>query len=244
MTDLCPVGGSEARPAARGHLAGVGMDVRWKMVAVGDSQCGKSALLNVFAKDRFPESYVPTVFENYTATFDLDVQRAELRLWDTSGSSFYDNVRPLSYPDADAVLICFDISRPETLDNVLKKWRGEVEKFCPNSKMLLVGCKSDLRTDLFTRSQSRHTAVSYDQGSITAKQLNTPYLECSSLQSESSVKDIFHVATLACVNKNNKSTKRRKSSRATKSMSHSGRDMSPVVSTHYHQTKAKTCVVM
>lgn len=58
-TDLCPVGGSEARPAARGHLAGVGMDVRWKMVAVGDSQCGKSALLNVFAKDRFPEVREP-----------------------------------------------------------------------------------------------------------------------------------------------------------------------------------------
>lgn len=38
-----------------------------------------------------------------------------------SGSSYYDNVRPLAYPDSDAVLICFDISRPETLDNVLKK---------------------------------------------------------------------------------------------------------------------------
>lgn len=38
-----------------------------------------------------------------------------------SGSPYYDNVRPLSYPDSDAVLICFDISRPETLDSVLKK---------------------------------------------------------------------------------------------------------------------------
>lgn len=37
------------------------------------------------------------------------------------GSPYYDNVRPLSYPDADAVLICFDISRPETLDSVLRK---------------------------------------------------------------------------------------------------------------------------
>uniref|UniRef100_A0A4W6E165 Uncharacterized protein n=1 Tax=Lates calcarifer TaxID=8187 RepID=A0A4W6E165_LATCA len=54
-------------------------------VVVGDSQCGKSALLNVFAKDCFPECYVPTVFENYTASFDLDMQRVELRLWDTSG---------------------------------------------------------------------------------------------------------------------------------------------------------------
>lgn len=39
----------------------------------------------------------------------------------TTGSSYYDNVRPLAYPDSDAVLICFDISRPETLDSVIKK---------------------------------------------------------------------------------------------------------------------------
>lgn len=84
-----------------------------KIVVVGDSECGKSALLNVFAKDCFPEvrgpgpgaglcmssvvhgspltvpcppqCYVPTVFENYTASFDLGLQRVDLRLWDTSG---------------------------------------------------------------------------------------------------------------------------------------------------------------
>lgn len=39
----------------------------------------------------------------------------------STGSAYYDNVRPLAYPDADAVLICFDISRPETMDSVLKK---------------------------------------------------------------------------------------------------------------------------
>ncbi|KAM9347870.1 rho-related GTP-binding protein RhoE-like [Symphorus nematophorus] len=219
-------------------------NLKCKIVVVGDSQCGKTALLNVFAKDSFPECYVPTVFDNYTASFDLDMQRVELRLWDTSGSLYYDNVRPLSYPDADAVLICFDISRPETLDSVLKKWTREIEEFCPSTKTLLVGCKSDLRTDLFTKSHNRQTPVSYDQGSNTAKQLSAPYLECSSLQSENSVRDIFHVATMACVNKHNKNMKRRKSSSATKRMSHSGRDVSSVVTSHYQQTKAKTCAVM
>lgn len=34
----------------------------------------------------FPEqSYVPTVFENYTASFEIDSLRVELSLWDTSG---------------------------------------------------------------------------------------------------------------------------------------------------------------
>ncbi|KAL9848512.1 rho-related GTP-binding protein RhoE isoform 4-T4 [Geothlypis trichas] len=60
-------------------------NVKCKIVVVGDSQCGKTALLHVFAKDCFPESYVPTVFENYTASFEIDTQRIELSLWDTSG---------------------------------------------------------------------------------------------------------------------------------------------------------------
>ncbi|XP_017734574.1 PREDICTED: rho-related GTP-binding protein RhoE isoform X2 [Rhinopithecus bieti] len=144
-------------------------NVKCKIVVVGDSQCGKTALLHVFAKDCFPENYVPTVFENYTASFEIDTQRIELSLWDTSGSPYYDNVRPLSYPDSDAVLICFDISRPETLDSVLKKWKGEIQEFCPNTKMLLVGCKSDLRTDVSTLvelSNHRQTPVSYDQSLV------------------------------------------------------------------------------
>lgn len=37
------------------------------------------------------------------------------------GSPYYDNVRPLCYSDSDAVLLCFDISRPETVDSALKK---------------------------------------------------------------------------------------------------------------------------
>lgn len=50
-----------------------------------------------------------------------DLLLTTLLLLLSAGSAYYDNVRPLAYPDSDAVLICFDISRPETLDSVLKK---------------------------------------------------------------------------------------------------------------------------
>lgn len=165
------------------------------------------------------------------------------------GSPYYDNVRPLSYPDSDAVLICFDISRPETLDSVLKKWKGEIQEFCPNTKMLLVGCKSDLRTDVSTLvelSNHRQTPVSYDQGANMAKQIGAAtYIECSALQSENSVRDIFHVATLACVNKTNKNVKRNKSQRATKRISHMpSRPELSAVATDLRKDKAKSCTVM
>ncbi|NXH80594.1 RND3 protein, partial [Edolisoma coerulescens] len=217
-------------------------NVKCKIVVVGDSQCGKTALLHVFAKDCFPE------VRGMAPGFEIDTQRIELSLWDTSGSPYYDNVRPLSYPDSDAVLICFDISRPETLDSVLKK-ASEIQEFCPNTKMLLVGCKSDLRTDVSTLvelSNHRQTPVSYDQGANMAKQIGAAtYIECSALQSENSVRDIFHVATLACVNKTNKNVKRNKSQRATKRISHMpGRPELSTVATDLRKDKAKSCTVM
>ncbi|XP_048871111.1 rho-related GTP-binding protein RhoN [Brienomyrus brachyistius] len=177
--------------------------IRCKIVVVGDMQCGKTALLHVFAKDYYPQNYAPTVFENYTASFEIDKQRIELNMWDTSGSSYYDNVRPLAYPDSDAVLICFDVSRPETLDSVLKKWQGETQEYCPNAKVVLVGCKLDKRTDLSTLrelSKQRLIPVTHEQGSMLARQIGAvAYTECSSKMSENSVRDVFHVTTLASV---------------------------------------------
>ena len=45
------------------------------------------------------------------------------------GSPYYDNVRPLCYSDSDAVLLCFDISRPDTVDSSLKKVMTSVLHF-------------------------------------------------------------------------------------------------------------------
>ncbi|TMS11598.1 Rho-related GTP-binding protein RhoE [Larimichthys crocea] len=114
--------------------------------------------------------------------------------------------------------------------------------------MLLVGCKSDLRTDLSTLvelSNHRQTPVSYDQGSSMAKQISAPYIECSAQQSENSVRDIFHVATLACINKNNKNVKRSKTARGTKRISHMpSRPDLAAVATDLRKDKAKSCSVM
>ncbi|CAL8367514.1 unnamed protein product [Lota lota] len=178
---------------------------RCKLVLVGDVQCGKTAMLQVLAKDCYPETYVPTVFENYTASLEVEEQRVELSLWDTSGSPYYDNVRPLCYSGSDAVLLCFDTSRPDSVDSSLKKWKSEILDFCPSTRILLIGCKTDLRTDVCTLtelSHGKHTPVSHEQGVSMAKQLGAEaYLECSAFTSEKSIHGAFRSAALACMNK-------------------------------------------
>ena len=76
-----------------------------------------------------------------------------------SGSPAYDSVRPLSYAEADAFLVCYKISDPISLYNVKNKWVREVNAYCQaagvNRKVpvVLCGCQSDLRNDPSTLSQ-------------------------------------------------------------------------------------------
>ncbi|TWW56612.1 Rho-related GTP-binding protein [Takifugu flavidus] len=221
--------------------------VRCKLVLVGDVQCGKTAMLQVLAKDCYPETYVPTVFENYTACLELEEQRVELSLWDTSGSPYYDNVRPLCYSDSDAVLLCFDISRPDTVDSSLKKWKTEILDFCPSTRILLIGCKTDLRTDVCTLmelSNQKQTPVTYEQGSAFAKQLGAEaYLECSAFTSEKSIHSVFRTAAMACMNKLQALPKNSPTRRLSKRLLHLP-SKSDLLSSTFKKEKTKSCSVM
>ncbi|KAF6767964.1 hypothetical protein AHF37_09187 [Paragonimus kellicotti] len=121
--------------------------IRKKLVVVGDGACGKTCLLIVFSKDQFPEFYVPTVFETYVADIEVDNKHVELALWDTAGQEDYDRLRPLSYPDTHVILMCYSIDSPDSLSNIKEKWAPELKHFCPNVPIVLVGNKSDTRSD-------------------------------------------------------------------------------------------------
>lgn len=88
---------------------------------VGDGGCGKTCLLIVYSQNKFPEAYVPTVFENYVPIVQFEGKTIELALWDTAGQEEYDRLRPLSYPETDIILICFAVDFPTSLGNVLDK---------------------------------------------------------------------------------------------------------------------------
>ncbi|KAA1068507.1 GTP-binding protein Rho1 [Puccinia graminis f. sp. tritici] len=173
-------------------------EIRRKLVIVGDGACGKTCLLIVFSKGTFPEVYVPTVFENYVADVEVDGKRVELALWDTAGQEDYDRLRPLSYPDSNAILICFVIDSPDSLDNIQEKWISEVLHFCQGLPIVLVGCKKDLRTDPKTIEELRQTSqkpVIPEEGMAVAQKIGSQrYLECSAKLGQG-VRKVFEHAT-------------------------------------------------
>lgn len=175
-----------------------------KMVAVGDGAIGKTCLLISYAKDEFPKSYVPTVFDNMTIEKTIKINNEEHKvsvdLWDTAGQEEFDRIRPLSYRDTHVFLICFSVVSPPSFENLDNKWIPEIEHHEQNAMKLLVGLKCDLRDDereLKKLQEMNKVPVTKQQIEEYAKKCNAiGYVECSALK-KIRVNDVFDTAIRA-----------------------------------------------
>jgi len=171
-----------------------------KCVVVGDGAVGKTCLLISYTTNAFPGEYIPTVFDNYSANVMIDGKPISLGLWDTAGQEDYDRLRPLSYPQTDVFLVCFSLVSPPSFENVKTKWRPEIGHHAPDTPMLLVGTKMDLREDRDTiqkLSERRMKPIDYATGSALQRDIGAVrYIECSAL-TQKNLKMVFDEAIRA-----------------------------------------------
>ncbi|KAF2674957.1 hypothetical protein BT63DRAFT_25158 [Microthyrium microscopicum] len=173
-----------------------------KVVLLGDGACGKTSLLNVFTRGYFPVVYEPTVFENYVHDVYVDNKYVELSLWDTAGQEEFDRLRSLSYDSTHAIMLCFSVDSPQSLENVETKWKQEIEENCPGVKIVLVALKCDLREGQDEEEEGSNDAeaepkrpmIEYKQGLQVARNIKAlRYLECSAMKNRG-VREAFNEA--------------------------------------------------
>jgi len=116
-------------------------------VVVGDGAVGKTCMLMSYTTNSFPKDYVPTIFENYTATVEVDGITNSLSLFDTAGQEGYARLRPLSYDLTNVFLVCFAVNSKSSFANVENKWIPELNEHAPGVPFLLIGTKSDMRNE-------------------------------------------------------------------------------------------------
>lgn len=123
-----------------------------KLVCVGDGAVGKTCLLLKYILNEYNESHIPTIFDNHAKRMTCDGRVICLTLWDTAGQEDYARLRPLSYPNTDVFVICFDLTSRVSLKNIQQKWFPELSQWQASHaaesdivpKFILVGNKEDL----------------------------------------------------------------------------------------------------
>ncbi|XP_047512845.1 rho-related BTB domain-containing protein 1 isoform X2 [Pieris napi] len=178
-----------------------------KCVVVGDTAVGKTRLICARACNKHVSlsqlmtTHVPTVWaiDQYRIYKDVlerswevvDGVNVSLRLWDTFGD--HEKDRRFAYGRSDVVLLCFSITNPISLRNCGAMWYPEIRRFCPNTPVLLVGCKNDLRymyrdetylnyckdRSPFIRAPRKSDLVMPDQGRALARDFGIYYYETS-----------------------------------------------------------------
>ncbi|XP_070537682.1 ras-related C3 botulinum toxin substrate 1-like isoform X1 [Ptychodera flava] len=178
-----------------------------KCVVVGDGAVGKTCMLYVYTHNAFPQEYVPTVFDNFSANLHVDGLLVNLGLWDTAGQEDYDRLRPLSYPQTDVFIMCFSVVSEVSYDNVLSKWDPEINHHVPSAPKILVGTKIDLRENkevLEKLKEKGKSPIKKDAGQKLAGKIGAVrYMESSALTQEG-IKEVFEEAARVVVSPNRK----------------------------------------
>ena len=91
---------------------------------------------------------------------------------------------------------------PSSFENVRAKWYPEVSHHCPNTPIILVGTKVDLREDQATMEKlaaKKQAPITYEQGLQMVSEIGAvKYMECSAL-TQTGLKAVFDEAIRAVI---------------------------------------------
>lgn len=182
-----------------------------KCVVIGDGYVGKTSILLTYLNKSYEYEFIPNCFDNFTMDLTVDENEVKLNIWDTIGQEEYDEVRPLSYKNADVFIICFSIDYPDSFENVKLKWIHEIAHHCPKVPFILVGCKIDLRDDknkLKRLHLKDKNPISFTEGFVMSKEIKArKYLECSA-KTQKGLEEVFMEAVRVVMKMRNKKKSR------------------------------------
>ncbi len=170
----------------------------YKIIEVGDSTVGKTAIKVRFTDDYFKKDLKSTLgvdFGSKEVHFDyfgedpmLGVEKitAKLNVWDTGGQEAYGGLRKMYYKEARGCLVVFDVTNAASYEHI-PKWVDELYSNVGPIPVLLVGNKIDLVDQ---------RKIKKDEAEKFAKEKGYLYIETSALTGENVLNAFTNLARL------------------------------------------------
>jgi small GTP-binding protein len=155
----------------------------FKIAVLGDPSVGKTSSILRFTDNAFKRTYIPTIGTNITEKrMQFDDIEIKLVIWDIAGQSKFSVIRKHFYQGTDAIILIFDLTRPETFESI-PNWYKDLETNLktPNLICDLCGNKNDLiKERKITKESAQECAIKY----------NLDYFETSALSGDN-IEQVF-----------------------------------------------------
>ena len=171
-----------------------------RVTVFGDSGVGKTSLIKRFVSAKFTPTYSMTIGGDFASKqIPLSNDSAATIIFsDVAGQERFKDTREVFYAGAEIALAVFDLTRFQSLDNLLKIW---IPKFIKNSssrnlKIQLIGNKSDLENYTVITPQDIQELASKITMRFPNITLLKPYLLTSAKMNEFSSDSIYSMGNL------------------------------------------------
>ena len=124
-------------------------DIIYKVLLLGDSTVGKTCFLIKYTDKTFQDVHMATIgldyrLKNMTLKSGKNVK---LQIWDTAGQDRFRAITKNYYKGANGIILIYDVTNPQTFDNV-KGWISQIrEEANQNVLIYIVGNKIDMREE-------------------------------------------------------------------------------------------------
>ena len=154
-----------------------------KAILVGESQTGKTCILNKLVSNIFIENPGSTnVAENLEKEFTVEGKTITLDIWDTAGQEKFRSLNKIFFKEAEIAFLVYDITKKQTFDELKNFWVEQVRTFSgENVLFAIVGNKADL----YTKEE-----VNENMGQEFADQINGVFAQTSAKHG-TGINDLF-----------------------------------------------------
>lgn len=162
-------------------------DFTFKILILGDSGVGKSAILRQYINQTFDTSFMTTIgIDHASKVVSLHNKKVKLSIWDTAGQERFRSITKAYMRGIQCVILVYDVTDQISFDDI-ERWIEMVQEHSNDQHLqyFIVGNKLDL---IYKR------VITNDKALLLAKKYNCKSFEVSATNYQS-ILDLFNTIT-------------------------------------------------
>ena len=156
--------------------------INCKVVLLGERSVGKTSIISRYVNNSFETNSLTTTGASYAyKIINLEQYNKSIKfeIWDTAGQERYRALTKIFYKNASVAILCYDITKKVTFDEIKNYWFNQVKDNSPNDIIIAIAAnKSDLyEIEQVNEEEARNFAKSVGAIFFTTSAMNSSGIE-------------------------------------------------------------------